>query len=47
MMLIYRFGFVTFRNEETAELALKSPSQKRVLDGRVVAFSKAEPKKEG
>jgi hypothetical protein len=38
---------VTFRNEETAELALKSPSQKRVLDGRVVAFSKAEPKKEG
>jgi hypothetical protein len=30
----------------TARLALNSSPQKRILDGRVVAFSKAKPKKE-
>jgi hypothetical protein len=46
MTIVYRFGFVTFPDEVTAGLALNSSPQKRILDGRVVAFSKAKPKKE-
>ena len=34
MNWVYRFGFVTFNKESTAEVALNSPPEKRTLDGR-------------